>query len=1113
MTVSKIKFLKANLSPLLALSMMASALVSCNLPTPMAKKDSTGLATFYVSQVSGFAADTAETTSSGLPQTKTITFQACLVDHQFNKALSLQKFKILETAQVIEADSNGCIKWNENINYDVLAQSKYVVLNRAIESLGLQKGAVKAEFAVNFWNHGENQQAVLKPDSVDANYLVREESAVQALVQGQNKRPLWVEDARLFTLESVVNSTAARLSFEFKTVPSVIVKKMTGENFFRPITKGEYQIRFTWVNVISENNQEIRDVLFKSEWLKSSLLNGTLSVQNTLSVDKVPSRGNLYLALELKALEDTKRLTPFEGLFYIGDYSALKSTPWLKASAISSKTENFSLEKYLKEGATKDEAQAGTWSAEQANDQQNYKKAKIEFSEMEATQVLISQETNSTQDLFFKIKTCPYSTLDDRAIKAQKYLVSYIGQNTKKPVEVETDQQGCLHFTDTLKVNTYAQDCFIDVKYNITQKSMNLDETLHAKINPWNKASYFFDARFAPQLVQIKKSCSGNEVLAKSSLQAAPQETLLGSSVSSSTLQRSTVQDSARGSSHRTEIFLDSYSYSTKNYNSYIDHNLNLVFNKTVRFKFDPKVISYNTATNGRNQESTLKDGLYALKLAIVKNSEFSGDQAVVQYIEKIAAVIGGTLNVDVQLETINLKALANRNKIIIEVLPVHENLVYFADEQYKPVTGQTLESVINYNSGLALTSYTGMITIDLDELARPLWRVSGQEMAQWFTKEKIPLISQSIMPAFKTSYLTSLDHFLKAQNLLKSPEAFAKSQGFKLILDKVNAQDFEKHPLNITNDDVTTILKAGQLTKEQQKRVCVSLIHSVLKDVVYGQSRMALTMNCMNSFGSSQDNFLEIKRHLLIGQVIKSKLVKGTNEGLSLGASVSLSYANSKSFTNSTSVGIKAGASYKFLEFLSVGIDAGKSLSWSESTSDTDSTSTGFGAQTSLLSQRNLFEITATQTQKCVTLRLKPALFVKKEQGFFTGMFSTEYLDYLNPKLSREQKLNAIRAGIMICESKVEKNPLKFQESYYLINQQASAQQQQDAGDERNRQFFMSFRTDMNYLKFKTITQSQLQKPAASMKDHTGDYVNFDMIKDKVLEIDQIAGQSVYSY
>ncbi|MNT22920.1 hypothetical protein D3C72_1583220 [compost metagenome] len=89
-----------------------------------------------------------------------------------------------------------------------------------------------------------------------------------------------------------------------------------------------------------------------------------------------------------------------------------------------------------------------------------------------------------------------------------------------------------------------------------------------------------------------------------------------------------------------------------------------------------------------------------------------------------------------------------------------------------------------------------------------------------------------------------------------------------------------------------------------------------------------------------------------------------------------------------------------------------------------------------------------------------------------------------MNPTLNDEEKVAAVTRGLFLCEGKIRTEPIQLTESYYLIAQETSSAQVQDAGDARNRTFFVALRSTNDFNRFLVAMKGQAQMPENAVKE-----------------------------
>ena len=119
----------------------------CHLPEPKETRNSDG-STFAVTSFEGKVNTRTLDKKTNLPQANVYNYKACLSDLRQKKPMIGHKFEILEAAQALSTDINGCLTWSETVEYNFLASSKYLKFSRTIKGLGPHFGTQTVNFAI-----------------------------------------------------------------------------------------------------------------------------------------------------------------------------------------------------------------------------------------------------------------------------------------------------------------------------------------------------------------------------------------------------------------------------------------------------------------------------------------------------------------------------------------------------------------------------------------------------------------------------------------------------------------------------------------------------------------------------------------------------------------------------------------------------------------------------------------------------------------------------------------------------------------------------------------------------------------------------------------------------
>ncbi|WII73813.1 hypothetical protein QJS83_07975 [Bdellovibrio sp. 22V] len=1052
-----------------------SALAACNLPSPKDKADTESSAATFTAQAMADKSKALETSVQGsfaLPSSKVFNLQACMKDVAYDKTIPGHDFIVEEVSKKVTSDKAGCITWAERINYNFLGDSQYIRIERHIKGTGLHKGTQLVAFAINPWSHGETLTPVLNPD--DGNNIPRlvndAEQGVLALkgFSAENEavsRPLWVEDGRLFVTETKLTTDGVDLLVEMRPTPSIQLTKMNGEMFLRPLTAGSFTARLKLIHLYQQNDREIRRLLSETAPMPVKMENGSLAVKAVMSLPAIPTRGQIVLGLELTPVAAPQGLKGFDGIYMLGEYDQIKGSSFLKLNTLVAQTKDFKISNFV--NATLTEVSKNQQTGAVEND--TYQKPKIEVSQLEFRFIRVGHETTSTREVFYNIRACVRNGLDQKNTRAHTFNVTKFRQNEgdeAKTVAVKTDNNSCLSWDESITFKFFDCQRYLKGFVQIANKDLGMNEKLEILVNPWESQGVVArDMRYVDVSEKLILSCQNEN-------------------------------------RPRTQVLMDGFAYNTLSYNYSIDSLLNLTVTKKIQFKMDPRLLVYSSLANGRGEIERLRDGIYLLKLAVVQNRDYDTSNTYVTSAERLVNVLNGQINTDITFQTQDLKALGNRNNLLVEIYPVDESKVTVAGGQITlKDTAANLDSAIDTTTGLENPTFIGPITLNIDEASRPLrlmdasavsnFLLSGQGQnadAQKNVIEKIVTQGKQLAAEKRQALKarSEIANFAKENNLdvlsLKTADTAAP-----LVKAFVGSTQLNER-LIATKADLQTFVNQGTLTPALAQKLCAFWANDYLKKMnadkggaLMQQTSMVLGMDCYNAVRKTPEKFFQVEKHLAIKEIAGSQFVKGFNQGLSVGTSFSLSTSHSKSKTTSTSISAKVGLSKKFLDLFSLGVDLGYSMSWSTSDSNSSSNSVTVSGSTSMTVQQNVFKVRVAKYEQCAIVRLNPILFIKDTKSWFGRR---DYLGVLNPRLTEAEMVTATTRGLMICDGEVRTQAMDITENYYLIAQESNSAQMQDNGDARNRNFFIALRSKNDFNRFVLAMKGEINMPKTAVKE-----------------------------
>jgi hypothetical protein len=439
---------------------------------------------------------------------------------------------------------------------------------------------------------------------------------------------------------------------------------------------------------------------------------------------------------------------------------------------------------------------------------------------------------------------------------------------------------------------------------------------------------------------------------------------------------------------------------------------------------------------------------------------------------------------------------------MIIELYPVVESKVTLENGRLPTnLKKLQLDYLIDTNSKLESSPYIGPVTLNHEEASRPLRLLDATMMTAYFVKGKMTaeaplksLISQLVAQGRAMRAQT------RAQQVTRySTAAFAKDNNLDLVnLEQLNekaplAQQFAKpevvERLIPTRADLQELITTGKLTNTTAQKMCNFWVNDYLQKL-YPEKGGAfikdmaqhISMECFNAVKRDPSRFFQTEKRLFVRELGSAKFIRGLNQNVTVGTQFSLSTNHSTYTTTAKSWATKGGLGLKFMDLFSLGTDYSYQMSWSKSDGNAAVNSVSVSGYTGLLAQQNIFKLNVNKHEQCVVLRMNPKLFV--ENTSFFGFGPKSYVDFVNPTLTEQEAVAATTRGLFLCEGKIRTEPIELTENYYLIAQETNSAQMQDAGDARNRTFFVALRSTNDFNRFLIAMKGQAQMPENAEKE-----------------------------
>lgn len=1078
-----------------------TALAACSMPKPGTRPGTEGEqnnATFYISgsEIKITGQKLAE--KIALPVSKSINLKVCLKDNQLQQSVIGHDFRVSGegtdlTEKKLTSDKNGCIFWSEVLDYNHMAEAKLVELKRSVSANGFQNGNRTISFAINPW---ENVVHALQ-DAEIKNVIPADQA--KAALQGTNESKstprisLWFDDLRLTIDEKRVDSKGLVLNFEIRATPSIFSVKASGQKALEPLSYGEFEGELSLIHVVSENQKEVRRLLTKPVSLKSTMVNTFLMLEAPMTLERICTRGQVQLGLKLKAVSAPESLRGFEGVFIVSECDQIKGNSFSRLKNVFQEGQGaLSIQDYLTE---KPVGTAGTASGNNPHNssdiqtstdtsqQDTYQAGQVEVKRLRFENVAFENRNSFLRKKTFNVQACMRVGLDQKTLRAQTFQVKKVSGES---ISIRSNDDGCISWDDAIDFNYLAQECWTQKEVQISNGNLGVNQTIKINVNPWTFGeSSLRDVRFLDQAGQ-KLQC-------------------------------------AEGPS---EVLISGYAFDKKELSYDINDSLQLKIKKHGVFKISPQLKRPSITDPSGFEHGPIPVGPYILKYAVLDNlaKDFKKvSKQIFQADSKLVFVnAGGVISESLTLESWNIKAVGNTNRLLLELYPAKAD----ARQQLAANPNLDLNTLIDTDNAVKTQTYTA-----------PFVLAGNQEDSAVQLLEDMENLPQgSLIDALKKQLSQDLIDFKKDNTRLGKKEFFAKNENLQLVNVNNEAETLSirkslnhpawwypnaperykhiepvdlyllKQPLYESTMDKDTAAKLCAYWFFDRLRRPVKQVHveRLMKtgkpgmlDVApipdYMPASHSLTTSCQSQVQKDISSWFEVQQRYFVTNVKKVEELQPQVRDFSINTSFSMSrgHSDSISTTSTATLGISASTP----KFFGASISGGYSVSRSESSSDSDSygTSVAFASGISGTVERLMFKLQSDNAEKCVVIRLNPK--------FYSNLKTSPIGQMMNQRLTDAEKMKSLTEGLMICQGEAKIRQLNFVETYFVMNQKIAMTLAVDPSSEASRPFFVTLRGQRDFESFMGYLHGTFGMPNSVNGDYQAKQAHDDKMAEAFLK------------
>lgn len=984
--------------------------------------DAGKIATFYVDSVEGSSEISKVDAVYAIPKERLYNFKACIKDIMQSKAIQAQSFKILggEEDQVIETDEQGCLNWNESVEYNFLAQSNYIKISRTIVANGLHKGATDVQFAINPWSHGEDASRVVDPKKKSVVALSQEAEGSSAFLAGNVRSPLWAIAPRVSIVEQEYSAAGAKMVLKFQTKLSLVLKNSAQQNVQYPISNGSFDVEMVLYNAVVENGKEALYPIAHAVENSVTFTQDTLIAEFPFTLNTLPNKGQIFLGVKVSASSNDIGLDPFEGVYMVSNTPSVK----IEAFPVPVKGQTYSAVKAAVVGD----------QAEKKADKKEEVKPGLEIEKLDIRFFKIGSETTTDRQVFYNVKACIKSNLDKRPIRDEVFSVqTSAGKNV---VSLKSSQEGCISWDDSIWHKVFGNERFIKRTVVIAHSGFNLNKKIEVIINPWDSGSNFGrDERFVEDFNSVN----------------------------------------INPSSENARIHIDNYNFAVVNYKYEINKNLDLTLIKNGILSLSAKVVNHSSLSYGRNAHEFLRDGKYMLKWAVVTLDENDKADSVISTGEKVVTTFGGDLKTDVSFKVSAFEKLNIRSRLVVALYTIKEPKTKNAKIEIDRNSGLEATPYIGTiilnrdEEGQKMMKVEDNLGLGKGDIFTRLSILGTGNSNASLAMEKV-LASHNMKKVNLASEKDSLflrdglANPLKYHTLAKNPAYYHAAE--------------QKPAVSATI--LASFAKTGKLNPELAVQFCSFWFNDYFRRqsvtnktvVLDDMTTQRLVTTCVTNVRRDPSRFFKTDKKLVVKKIGNVKYAGGTTTNFSVGNSFSVAKADATSKTQTWSWTNSVGLSFELFDIFKLNSTGSYAIASAHSKTDTTSSTAVVNASTYMFMQTSTFNVELSSYEECSSIRLSPELF--SSRSLLGSVFSNS--------MKAQEVARVATSGLFLCTGVDNTAPVVKKESYYLVSQDMGSKGgEQDSYSRENQQLFMTFRGQKDLSSFLSIIQASVKGPSSS--------------------------------
>ena len=1055
--------------------------VSCTLDDPKAPF-SEGNASFDYKSFDA-SAEPAKANDDGLITSVTYRFEACLFDIRYRDIVQYHTFEVTRPGgekSLVTSNQQGCIDWKHDVSFHFFGKPSYIEQRYVItphNSIHQGQLILKAALNPRAVAYGLKQPLVFADlnKKRDLDVIPQEQVAGYLSDTSYSNFKVEMPSASLKFKSLPPSNGSTALEMELKGTPQFVLENQLGTPFLFKVERADVSVSSAlFVRFPDGLIEKVADANLGNP-VKVQYANEVLAAPFTFRVTRFPTRGELFLGLKLRLNNVSLETQSLDGdiplAFRIGDVTEFSS------SARAERRQDIQLNSSFLP-LIEDETRWRITSS------YFFDPMRIKYGG-----IVLQDESSSSRTVKMLVTACmkdpifikkPVLFRDFRVTSKlvdtkNRNRVSSSDLSTDGEVFETSDHSGCLRWSDSINHKYYESERFFIKQFTVTAVDGGSEKLLQAIVNPWNTGWLF-----AQDMVERSQSDIENQPV----------------------------------NGPRARLFLDGYRMNARGTDYKIDNQLNLYVKRKYNLLLYPKVLRHDSQAYGSMGNERLRDGLYLLRVALVKNfnQDAPDPRLYVNSWKKVVHVKGGVIATPITFDIQDLTMIGSRNKLIIEIQNINDDKVVFLPGQAhlpkpekKVDQEKTLakKDLVDTESGLVTNSYVGPFI--------PLYENPGSSMIEspelsmdsiieegesWKSELTEQLRADHSFPVYDQKYRLKSLKMTDASDL--SWLAMENDTGnIRSLLNNLLSQG-EKHPTaEMEVSSHLCRLWVDQFLPEMLQRFdredsAQGFDRPLIDEESYDLYSQVFVSWCDSESARGHQVF-SFDRKLVINELNQNRI--RYNGGSSFNLNVSSNFRMDKGQgwqvrkNHSSDVSFSASAGFD-TPFGGISAKRGESYSASESESYSMGRGSGlsYGSGAYLVVQHSIFRIGIEDYDQCLIVKPRFEMmeqlmdmhlrdfFPSEERGGFWSwlpfMSGDDDEDEANKRRIRQlipdgRHLDLIDSGLRVCQNLQNPRPMEILENYYYITQHFTSGDMHDPTDLRNRLWLLQIRSARDFKVF----------------------------------------------